>query len=162
MSRQRKPGRDRGRPNQHLAAQPVPHRSHLGAPSGDQGGPVVAVCTGPRCAALCRLTGTGSESDPLNARLREATRQTTGGILISTGCLGRCDLSAVVLLTWRYQSPPPIALAGMHQPQRMQALTEWLPGHGPRRALFERRMAAGDLADAMAEAAEPQLLPPGS
>lgn len=161
MSRPRKKDRGRGRPNEHLAAQPVPHRSHLTGPP-DKGGPVVAVCTGSRCAALCRMSGTATEDDALDSRLREATRRSQGAILISTGCLGRCDLSALVFLTWRYQSPPPIALAGMHRPDRMEALADWLPGHGPRRALFERRIPAGALAEAASEAAEPQLIPPSS
>ncbi|GAB6901475.1 hypothetical protein JCM9957A_45650 [Kineosporia succinea] len=117
---------------------------------------MIAACTGERCAALCRLNG----GEPLSPALREATRRTTGAILISTGCLGRCELGAVVLVAWRFRSPAPIALAGMHDPARLEALTEWLPGHGPRRALFERRLPAGALADAAAEAAQPQLLPP--
>lgn len=128
--------------------------------AADPGGPVVAACTGSRCAALCRLTGTGSTEDPLGPDLREAVRHTRGAVLISTGCLGRCELGALILLTWRHRSPAPVALAGMHQPDRRAALASWLPGKGPRQALFERRIAAGELAEAMTEAAAPPLAPP--
>ena len=129
---------------------------------GKPDGPVIAVCTGTRCAALCRMSGTGTREDPLNQRLREATRRTRGAVLVSTGCLGRCDLSAVVLLAWRFSSPPPVALAGMHRPARVDALATWLPGAGPRRALFDRSIEPGELADAASEAARPALSPPSS
>ncbi|GAA3617933.1 hypothetical protein GCM10022223_38300 [Kineosporia mesophila] len=155
MSRERKPRR----PGDHLAGRPVPHREHLR--ERETVGPVVAACTGPRCAALCRMAGTGTPADALNPGLRDATRRTPGGILVSTGCLGRCDLGAVILVAWRFRSPVPVALAGMHEPARLTALTDWLPGPGPRRALFERVLPVGELADAAAEAAGPQLIPPG-
>ena len=42
-------------------------------------GPLVAVCTGHRCAALRRLEG---EDDALGASLREAVRASRGGVLV--------------------------------------------------------------------------------
>lgn len=107
------------------------------------------------------MSGTASPQDGgISASLREATRRSRGAVLISTGCLGRCELSALMLLAWRHQSPPAIALAGMHQPARMRALARWIPGPGPRKALFERQIEAGAVADAIAEGGQPQLLPP--
>ena len=84
----------------------------------DSAGPVIAVCTGDRCAALHRRTG-----HSVLDRLREATSATPGSVLVSCGCLGRCDLAALVLLGWT-GSPPGVLLplAGMDDPARVEAL----------------------------------------
>ena len=59
----------------------------------DQGGPVVTVCAGPRCAALwLRHSDPGTElfEVPGLGAIREAVRTSRGGVLIRTACVGRC------------------------------------------------------------------------
>lgn len=57
-------------------------------------GPVVAVCTGHRCAGLRRLSG----GQVLDDGLRSAVRATAGGVLISCPCLGRCEQGPVTVV----------------------------------------------------------------
>ena len=56
-------------------------------------GPLVAVCTGHRCAALRRLEG---EDDALGTSLREAVRASRGGVLVASPCVGACARGPVV------------------------------------------------------------------
>lgn len=57
-------------------------------------GPVVAVCTGHRCAGLRRLGG----GEVLDEGLRSAVRASAGGVLISCPCLGRCEQGPVTVV----------------------------------------------------------------
>ncbi|QTI67256.1 hypothetical protein [Gordonia polyisoprenivorans] len=72
----------------------------------DQGGPLVALCAGHRCSALWHL---GDESAPAgdpgevrrSQRLGQTIRNTPGGVLIKTGCLGVCHQGPVVGVAYR-------------------------------------------------------------
>lgn len=107
-------------------------------------GPVVVVCTGQRCGALHRLNGSAALQT-----LRPATRATTGAVLVSTGCLQRCDLAATVLLGWS-NAPGWTLLTGMDSPGRADTLASWLPGTGPPRSLLHGEPLPTPLARAQA------------
>jgi hypothetical protein len=112
---------------------------------------------GDRCLALHRRAGTAELGG-----LRAATLATRGGVLVSCGCLGRCDLAAVVLLGWTGPAPGPLVpLAGMDDPARMDALTGWLSGPGPARLLpAAGRAGPLDLPPPLAAARTEALHPP--
>ena len=57
-------------------------------------GPVVAVCTGHRCAGLRRLGG----AEDLGEGLRSAVRASRGGVLMTCPCLGRCERGPVTVV----------------------------------------------------------------
>lgn len=115
----------------------------------DPPGPVVAVCTGSRCLTAHRA-GHGRDLDLTG--LRHAVRQSRGGVLVSCGCLGRCDLAALVLLGWNGNAYTEFrVLSGMEDADRMATLTTWLPGPGPARSLLD----GADLPPALARATAP-------
>lgn len=111
----------------------------------DTGGPLVVLCNGDHCSALHRRTGSAALE-----RLRETARATTGAVLVSSGCLGRCELAAVVLLGWAGSWPGQLLpLAGMEDPDRVNVLLRWLPGRGPARALRTEPVSASGREDAV-------------
>jgi hypothetical protein len=112
-------------------------------------GLVIAVCRGQRCAALRELRGPDAGIEPL----KSAVSRTRGAILISTGCLGRCSLAAVVVLAWQGQvGCEAIPLAGMDALDRSRALTTWLSGTGPATTLLHGARLPAPLAAAQAAA----------
>lgn len=121
----------------------------MNQPRRDPGGPVVAVCAGQYCRVRRARGGPEAGIEPL----KSAVSQTRGALLISTGCLGRCHLAAVVVLVWRGEiSCEPIALAGMETIDRSRALTTWLTGAGPATALLHGGRLPALLAAANADA----------
>ena len=95
-------------------------------PGGEAGGPLVALCTGHRCAALHRLAGTGDAVD----QLAEAVRHTSGAVLVTTGCVGACDRAAVAGLAHRAAGSdrpgPATWVTEVHTPERTADLLAWV------------------------------------
>ena len=90
---------------------------------------------------------------PESSPLKSAVSHTRGAVLISTGCLGRCSLAAVVVLAWQGQvGCEPIPLAGMDALDRSRALTTWLGGTGPATTLLHGARLPAPLAAAKAAA----------
>jgi hypothetical protein len=121
----------------------------MNRPQRDPGGPVIAVCAGRHCRSRRERHGPEAGIEPL----RSAVRRTRGGVLISTGCLGRCQLAAAVLVVWRGETAgEPLPLAGMDAPERSRALAAWLPGPGPATTLLRGGRLPAALAAARAAA----------
>lgn len=132
----------------------------------DDGGPAVAVCLGPRCAALLRLRDPGGALDPGGGLepdtglergvglepIRSSIRSTTGGMLITAGYLGPCFQGAVMTVGWRRPGDqsvvPTLLLAQMETPGRTPALSGWLDTLSGERELRTRRGLPEVLADA--------------
>jgi len=114
-----------------------------GREDADPGGPLVMVCLGQRCTALHTLAQEVREEPGLPA-LTAAVRATRGAILVTTGCVGHCELGAVVVLGRRPASSAAVAtepggvlpfaggvvLAGMDRARRAQALCRWVRDGG--------------------------------
>ncbi|MQA34698.1 hypothetical protein [Modestobacter roseus] len=98
--------------------------------TSDRGGPVVAVCTGHRCAGLRRLAGT-EDSVP---RLAAAVRETSGAVLVTAECVGACDRAAVVGVARRAPDAraagPALWLAETQSAERTAALVDWVRDDG--------------------------------
>lgn len=111
-----------------------------------QGGPLVAVCAGRRCAALRGRTG-GAEG------LRSAVRQTPGAVLVTADCLGPCHLASVAVVAHRDDRTgtcgPGTWLTGIDRPARAEALRAWVLQGGPARDGASPRLPEA-LADAVA------------
>jgi len=89
-------------------------------------GPLVAVCTGHRCAALRRLEG---EDDALGASLREAVRASRGGVLVSSPCVGACARGPVVAVGQRaedQQQPRTVVWLGDLDAARREEVATWV------------------------------------
>ena len=91
-------------------------------------GPVVALCLGRRCASS---SGAGAAE----AAVAAAVRETPGAVLVTTGCLGPCALAAVAAVAHRAVSQEcsgrTLWLAGVHDPDRQDALAAWVRAGGP-------------------------------
>ncbi|MCZ2839442.1 hypothetical protein [Modestobacter sp. VKM Ac-2985] len=100
-------------------------------PGGDAGGPLIALCVGHRCAALRRLAGTADGVD----RVAEAVRHTSGAVLVTAGCLGRCDRAALAGLAHRSAGTgrpgPALWVSEVQTPERTAGLVAWVTGGGP-------------------------------
>lgn len=101
--------------------------------NAEAGGPLVAVCHGHRCAGLRRLHGTVDRIE----RLQETVKATRGAVLLTSPCLGRCELAALVAVA-RWDGPsgcagPTVWLSGIEAEDRADALTAWIAAGGPRR-----------------------------
>jgi (2Fe-2S) ferredoxin len=89
-------------------------------------GPLVAVCTGHRCAALRRLDG---EGDDVGASLREAVRASRGGVLVSSPCVGACAQAPVVAVGQRPEGrerPDAVVWLGSLDAARREHLADWV------------------------------------
>lgn len=123
----------------------------------DPGGPLVMVCVGHRCAALLELARERG-SGPGLPGLAESVRATRGAMLVTMGCVGHCELGAVVGLGHRPPSSAAVEttpggvvpftggvmLAGMDRAPRAEALRRWILDGGieaapPPEALARRR-----------------------
>jgi (2Fe-2S) ferredoxin len=109
-------------------------RTQTSAPTEQEAsGPLVAVCAGHRCSALHRLA-TGQDGA---GRLRSTIKTGTGGVLVSTECLGVCARGAVAAVARRDGSTgvtgPSVWLSEMDQPAALAALLGWLASGGPAR-----------------------------
>jgi hypothetical protein len=103
------------------------------ATSGAASGPLLALCTGQRCAALRRLAGTAGTV----AQLGAAVRATAGAVLVTTDCLGRCEVASLVGIA-RHHGPSgqmgrTVWLAGTERTDRAEALRRWVIDGGPSR-----------------------------
>ncbi|MGY1839534.1 MULTISPECIES: hypothetical protein [unclassified Modestobacter] len=98
--------------------------------SPDRGGPLVAVCTDHRCAALRRLAGTGDGMQQLAA----AVRSTSGAVLVTADCVGACDRASVVGVARRAPDAraagPALWLSETQSPERTAALVDWVRDDG--------------------------------
>ena len=96
----------------------------------DPGGPLVALCTGHRCAALHRLAGTDALTD-----VATAVRATRGAVLVTTGCVDACERGSVAGLAHRAPvtgaTGPAVWLAEVQTPERTAALVDWVTAGGP-------------------------------
>ena len=104
----------------------------MSRPAGsDPGGPLVAVCTGHRSAALRRLAGTAAAVD----RVADAVRGTAGAVLVTVACVGVCDRAAVAGLAVREPGtgrPGPARwLTEVHTPEGTAGLVAWVSGEPP-------------------------------
>ena len=109
----------------------------------DPGGPLVMVCLGHRCSALHALA-TDERCEPGLPALMSAVRSTRGAILVTTDCVGHCELAALIALGRRPASSAPVAtapggvlpftggvvLAGMDRAPRADALCRWVRDGG--------------------------------
>lgn len=107
----------------------------------------VAYCAGHRCAALRRGhadrpsddTAEPSSAPPSLNQLRAAIRCRPDSVLISTGCLGRCERASVVIVGWGHTagkiitwSQPPIVVDLVDRTDRAAALASWVATTAPR------------------------------
>ena len=119
------------------------------AGGADPGGPLVALCTGHRCAALHRLAGT----DPLT-EVGAAVRRTRGAVLLTTGCVGACDRGSVAGLARRApvtgQTGSAVWLSQVQTPERTAALVAWVHAGGPGAAGTGRDLVPACLREAVA------------
>lgn len=85
--------------------------------------PVVAVCTGHRCAALFATAGVPALPD-----LRSAVRSSEQSVLVSTGCVGACAQAPVVGLSTRVdtRASRPLRDGGAGQTRLALQPTAWL------------------------------------
>ncbi|CAN5258773.1 hypothetical protein BH24ACT9_BH24ACT9_11600 [soil metagenome] len=114
---------------------PGPDTGAGGKDGADPGGPLGMVCLGHRCAALHTLAQE-VRAEPGLPALTEVVRSTRGAILVTTGCVGHCELGAVVALGRRPASTAAVAtepggvlpftggvvLAGMDRAPRAEAM----------------------------------------
>jgi hypothetical protein len=132
-------------------------REPLRQEPADVGGPLVALCAGPRCSALRRLAGTADTVEVLG----EAVRGTPGAVLLTTGCPGACALSSLAVVGHRAAgsrtSGTSLLLSGVQTPERVAALAAWVAHGGPGPA--GHRLPA-DLRDAVAGSGPPLRLGP--
>jgi hypothetical protein len=100
------------------------------AAGADPGGPLVALCTGHRCAALHRLAGTDAFTE-----VAAAVRATRGAVLVTTGCVDACDRGSVAGLASRApitgEAGPAVWLAEVQTAERTSALVDWVTAGGP-------------------------------
>lgn len=115
----------------------------------DASGPLVAVCQGHRCAGLRRLTGTTEQLE----NLQEAVRGTAGGVLITSPCMGRCEMASLVAIARRDGSSgrvgPTVWLSGLEEAHRAEALSRWVASGGPQRIHQPEHGAPQPLQDAV-------------
>ncbi|MEX5303229.1 hypothetical protein [Kocuria sabuli] len=108
--------------------------------STEASGPVVAWCTGPRCSALQRLAG-GEEHEQ---QIASTVRATRGAVLITSPCLGRCELACVAAVARRdgpsRQIGPLAWFTGLENSDRFQALQAWVVNGGPQQILRPDRI----------------------
>ncbi len=108
-------------------------RSTPSRTSTDASGPLVAVCQGHRCAGLRRLTGTAEQV----ADLQEVVKGTAGAVLISSPCMGRCEMASLAAVARRDgpsgRAGPTVWLSGLEDEHRAQALNRWVASGGPQR-----------------------------
>ncbi|MBG6191050.1 hypothetical protein IWX64_002004 [Arthrobacter sp. CAN_A212] len=93
--------------------------SEVNAPGA---GIVVALCAGHRCAALMRTAGGGG--------LADAVAHSSGGVLISAGCLQHCAQGAVAAVALRFSevalTGPSVWLGGVESAEKSTALRQWV------------------------------------
>ncbi|GAA1750208.1 hypothetical protein [Kocuria aegyptia] len=126
--------------------------THKSAPSrttAGAGGPVVAVCRGHRCVGLHRMAGTAEQVE----NLQEVVKATAGAVLISSPCLGRCEMASLVAVARRDgpsgQVGPTVWLSGLEEPHRVEALSRWIASGGPQRIHQPEHGAPEPLQDAV-------------
>ncbi|SNS94038.1 hypothetical protein SAMN06893096_11137 [Geodermatophilus pulveris] len=126
----------------------------------DPGGPLVAVCVGHRCAALCTLAGT----EDLVPRLRRAVRETAGAVLVTADCTGVCALGTVAAVAHRdgptLRTRDAVWLTGVQDAERAAALADWVRAGGPGPVRDPHLEVPGPLADAVAGLGRPPRLEP--
>lgn len=114
-----------------MTPRPSAARSIPSATAGDPGGPLLALCLGPRCSALRALAGTQDSV----GELQESVRCTRGGVLVTAACLGPCALAAVAAVAHRDgatgRTSSTVWLTGVHETPRASALAEWISAGGP-------------------------------
>lgn len=126
--------------------------------TADASGPLVAVCQGHRCAGLRRLTGTAEQLE----NLQEAVRGTAGAILITSPCMGRCEMASLVVIA-RRDGPsgrvgPSVWLSGLEEAHRAEALSRRVVSGGPQRIHQPEHDAPQLLQDAVREFGPPPTI----
>lgn len=106
----------------------------------DASGPVLAWCTGSRCAGLRRL----ADGEDHEQQIVSTIRATPGAVLINSPCLGRCELACVAAVARRDgpndQIGPLAWFSGLEEHGRFHALREWLRAGGPQQILQPDRI----------------------
>jgi (2Fe-2S) ferredoxin len=101
---------------------------------------VVAWCTGPRCTALHRL----ADGEDHAKDIASTVRATRGAVLITSPCLGRCELACVAAVAGRdgpsRQIGPLAWFTGLENSDRFQALQTWVLKGGPQQILRPDRI----------------------
>lgn len=115
----------------------------------DASGPLVAVCQGHRCAGLRRLAGTVEQVE----NLQEVVSGTAGAVMISSPCMGRCEMASLVAVARRDgpsgQVGPTVWLSGLEEAHRAEALSRWIASGGPQQIHQPEHGAPQPLQDAV-------------
>ena len=89
------------------------------------------MCTGHRCTALRRLAGTVGTVQELGS----AIRTTPGAVLVTTDCLGRCELGSLAAIARRHgptgRTGRTLWLTGIERADRVEGLRHWITDGGP-------------------------------
>ena len=92
---------------------------------------LIARCDGSRCAGLHRLREE-------NTSLRAAVRRRPDAVLMTTLCLGHCELAAVAAVGWARSAHnslawlgPPVLLERTDTAERAAALASWVTAGAP-------------------------------
>lgn len=116
--------------------------------TAEASGPALLWCTGPRCTALHRIAG----GEDHHRQISATVGLTRGAVLITSPCLGRCDLACVAAVA-RRDGPEdrigPLAwFTGLEMPRRFAALQAWLAAGGPQQILRPQRVLPPALREA--------------
>ena len=127
----------------------------------EAGGPLVAVCSGHRCAALRRLAGTPDAV----AALAATVRSTSGAVLVTAPCLGPCAHGAVAAVAHREagtgEPGPTVWLSGVQVPDLDAELRGWVAAGGPGPSAHPEGALPGSLRTAVVAVGPPLQLRAG-
>lgn len=125
----------------------------------DASGPVLAWCTGTRCTALHRIAGGDDHAE----QIRSTVRNTPGSVLITSACLGRCELACVAAIARRDGSSgrigPMAWFTGLENGDRFDALRRWVADGGPRHLQHPGKAVPSALAEAACGVSAPPRIP---
>lgn len=124
----------------------------------DADGPIVALCLGRRCAS-------SEGAAAAEASVTAAVQDTSGAVLVTTGCLGPCALAAVAAVAHRSGSQDcsgrTLWLAGVHDAERQDALAAWVRAGGPGASAEPDDGLPATLVPAVAALGAPMRFPQG-
>ncbi|NUL45379.1 hypothetical protein F7P69_09260 [Cellulosimicrobium funkei] len=134
---------------------PSPRPEHQGT---DASGPIVVWCAGHRCSAVRDL----HQEQDATSRLRTTVANTAGAVLISSPCLGRCELASVAAVGHRdgagRQAGPMVWFSGLDDEARFSALRAWVRSGGPQTFLHPDRLLPSALKEATCGLSAPPVI----